>query len=180
MPTLDPLYTDHQSPNLLKYHVVRLTRSNPAPTISWCLHSRLGLARYWRMYKCCVTYSLTNILGKGKVCFRSPKIFPGAMPRTLVLGERKFCFRSPKMYQNSPTAMQNSKIFPGTIPRTFVSGAGKFVFVLRKFTQTLLYSNAEFTNPPRTIPRTPVLGERKVCFRSPKMYQNSPTAMQNS
>ena len=33
---------------------------------------------------------------------------------------------------------------------------------------------------PVTIPQTPVLGERKVCFRSPKMYQNSPTAMQNS
>ena len=31
-----------------------------------------------------------------------------------------------------------------------------------------------------TILRTPVLGERKVCFCSPKMYQNSPTAIQNS
>ena len=34
-----------------------------------------------------------------------------------------------------------------------------------------------------TIPWTLVLGERKVCFRSPKLYQNSPTAataMQNS
>ena len=31
-----------------------------------------------------------------------------------------------------------------------------------------------------TIPWTFVLGERNVCFRSPKMYHNSPTAMQNS
>ena len=31
-----------------------------------------------------------------------------------------------------------------------------------------------------TKPRTFVLGGKKVCFRSPKMYQNSPTAMQNS
>ena len=75
--------------------------------------------------------------------------------------------------------MQISKIFPGTITRTFVLGVGKFVFVLRKITKTLLYSNAEFTILPGTIPRTPVFGEREVCFRSPKMYQNSPTAMQN-
>ena len=65
--------------------------------------------------------------------------------------------------------------FPGDNTPTFVSGIGKFFFVLRKFTETLLYSNAEFTNSPGIIvPRTPVLGERKVCFRSPKMYQNSP------
>ena len=52
-------YTDHQSRNLLQYHVVLLTRSSPEPTISWFLHSRLGLARYWRVCKRCVTYSLT-------------------------------------------------------------------------------------------------------------------------
>ena len=105
---------------------------------------------------------------------------PGTILRTPVSGEMKVCFRSPKMYKNSPTAMQNSKIFPGTIPRTFVLSAGKFVFVLQKFTKTLLFSSAEFPNSPGTLPRTPVLEERKVCFRSPKMYQNSPTAMQNS
>ena len=76
--------------------------------------------------------------------------------------------------------MHNSKIFPGTIPPTFVLGTRTFVFVLRKFTKTLLHSHSEFTNSPGTIPRTPVLGERKVGFRSPKMYQNFPTAMQNS
>ena len=31
-----------------------------------------------------------------------------------------------------------------------------------------------------TIPRNPILGEKKVCFRSSKMYPNSPTAIQNS
>ena len=31
---------------------------------------------------------------------------------------------------------------------------------------------------PGKMPRTPVLGDRKFCFRSPIMYQNSPTAMQ--
>ena len=55
-------YTDHQSRNLLQYHVVHLTRSNPAPTISWFLYSRLGLTRYWRVCKCHVTYSLNNII----------------------------------------------------------------------------------------------------------------------
>ena len=43
MPTSNPLYTDHQSPNLLKYQVVHLTRSSPAPTISLFFYSRLGL-----------------------------------------------------------------------------------------------------------------------------------------
>ena len=35
---------------------------------------------------------------------------------------------------------------------------------------------------PETIPRNPVLGERKVCFRSPKVYQDSltVTAIKNS
>ena len=37
--------TNHQSRNPLQYHAVHLTRSSPAPTISW-LHSRLGLATY--------------------------------------------------------------------------------------------------------------------------------------
>ena len=68
-------YTDHQSRNLLQYHVVHLTRSSPAPTISRFLHSRLGLARCWRACKYCVTYSLTNKLGKREVCFRSPKMY---------------------------------------------------------------------------------------------------------
>ena len=31
-----------------------------APTISLPLHSCIGLATYWRMCKCCVTYLLTN------------------------------------------------------------------------------------------------------------------------
>ena len=77
--------------------------------------------------------------------------------------------------------MQNSKIFPGTIPwGPPFYGRGKFVFVLRKCIKTL-YSNAEFKNfPGDNTMWTPVLGERKVCFRSLKMYQNFPTAMQNS
>ena len=185
-------YTDHQSRNLLQYHVVHLTRSSPVPTISWFLHSRLGFTRYWRAFKCCVTYSLTNIQGKEKVCFRSLK-----------------------MYQNSPTAMQNSKIFPGTKPRTIILGESLFLFS-ENVLKLSIYSNAEFKNFPAdsttdprfrgreslfsfsknvpklsyshvqnstifpgTIPRTFVLGGRKVCFRSPKVYLNSPTAMQN-
>ena len=51
------------------------------------------------------------------------------------------------------------------------------LFSFSKNVLKLSYSNAEF----KTVPgdNTPVLGERKVCFRFPKMYQNSPTAMQN-
>ena len=37
-------------------------RSSPAPTISSLLHSCPGLATYWRMCKCCVTYLLTYLL----------------------------------------------------------------------------------------------------------------------
>ena len=132
MPTLDPLYTDHQSTNLLKYHVVHLTRSSPAPTISLFLHIRRDLARYCRVCKCCVTYLLTYY-ERGKFIFvlqicsktilrttmQNSKNFPGTMPRTPVLGERKLCFHSPKWCsQNYPTAMQISKTFPGTIPWT--------------------------------------------------------------
>ena len=44
------------------------------------------------------------------------------------------------------------------------------------------YSNATFKNfPGDNVPDHPShLWERKFCSRSPKMYQNSPTAMQNS
>ena len=105
----------------------------------------------------------------------------GQYPGTPFQGERKVCFRSPKMYQNSPavTEMQNSKIFRGTKPRTFVRFRGKFVFVLQKCTETpTAMQNSNIF--PETILRTPVLGWKKVCFRSPEMYQTSPTAMQNS
>ena len=127
----------------------------------------------------------------GGVCFHSPKMywnsptamqnsetFPGKILQIPVLGERKVCFRSPKMYQNSPTARLDSNIFPGKIPRTPVLGRGKYVFVLRKCTITLLYSNAEFKNFPGSISRTLVLGG--ICFHFPKMFWNSPTAIQNS
>ena len=36
-------------------------RSSPAPTISSLLHSCPGLATYWHMCKCCVTYLLTYL-----------------------------------------------------------------------------------------------------------------------
>ena len=52
------IHTDHQSQNLLQYQVFHLTRSSPALTISWFLHSRLSLAKYWRVCKF-VIYSLT-------------------------------------------------------------------------------------------------------------------------
>ena len=88
-------------------------------------------------------------------------------------------FRSPKMYWNSPTAMQNSKIFPGTILRTPVLGE-ESLFSYSVNVLKLFYNNAEFKNSPRDNTPTPVLWAREVCFCSPKMYQNSPTVMQNS
>ena len=90
-------YTDHQSWNLLQYHFVYLYRV-PAQRLQ--LADSCILA--WVLLDtgaCANAALLTNILGKGKVCFHSPK-----------------------MYQNSPTAMQNSKILPRTIPRTLVYG----------------------------------------------------------
>ena len=134
------------------------------------------------------------MLGERNVCFRSLKmyqnsptamlnsnIFPETISRTPVLGERKICFCSPKMHHNSPTAMQNSKIFRGTISRTFVLGRGGKFFSFSENVPKLSYSEAEFKKiPGDNIFQTPVLGERKVCFCSPKMYQNSPIAMQNS
>ena len=66
-------YTDHQNRNLLQYHVIHLTRSSSAPTISRFLHSRLDLARYWHVCKCCVTYTLTNILRKEESLFSFSK-----------------------------------------------------------------------------------------------------------
>ena len=53
-------YTDHQNRNLLQHHVVHLTLSSTAPTISWFLHSRLGLSRYWRV--CAKAALLTHLL----------------------------------------------------------------------------------------------------------------------
>ena len=133
----------------------------------------------------------------GEVCFRSPKMYWNSNSnaefkhfsrgqysgvRTPVLGWKKFVLVLPEMYQTSPTAMQNSKIFRGTIPRTPVltfKGEEK-LFSFTKNILELFYSNAEFNIFLGTIPRTPVLGKRKDCFRSPKMYQISDTAKQNS
>ena len=64
---------------------------------------------------------------------------------TNILGKKEVCFRSPKMYQHFSTAMQNSKLFPGTILQTPL-GRGKFVFGNRKCTNTLLHNNAKFKN----------------------------------
>ena len=51
--------TNHQN---WKYHAIHLTRSSPAPMISSLLHSCPGLATYWCMCKCCITYLLTTTL----------------------------------------------------------------------------------------------------------------------
>ena len=87
--------------------------------------------------------------------------------------------------QNCPTviAMQNSKFFPGTFgPSDLRTLDLRFMEEenLFSFSKTVLkfsYSNAEFKTFPGDITRTPVLGEMRVCFRSPKMYQNSRTAL---
>ena len=59
-------------------------------------------------------------------------------------------------------------------------GAGS-LFSFSKNEPKFSYSETamqNFKKSPGTILRTPVLG--KVCFRSPKMYQNSPTAIEDS
>ena len=50
----------HQPSKLIVSH--RPPSTSPAPTISSLLHSCPGLATYWRMCKCCVTYLLTYLL----------------------------------------------------------------------------------------------------------------------
>ena len=80
--------------------------------------------------------------------------------------------------------MQDSNFVPGQYSGPPFQGRRTFVFVLRKRTK-LSYSNAEFKNFPGDNYHTMDLRvrgepERNVCFRSPKMYQNSPIAMLNS
>ena len=174
MPTLNPLYTDHQSPNLLKYHVVHLTRSSPSPTISLFLHSRSSFARDTNVQM--PRYLLTSILGKEKVCFVLQKC-----TKTILY--------------------PNSKKFPGTINahEPPFKEKGNVVCVLRKCTKTLLrqwrFQNFPvsgtrkvcfrvpkiYWNSPTSInselknylsDNTPDLrfGGRKICFRSPKIH----------
>ena len=80
--------------------------------------------------------------------------------------ERLFLFSENE--KNSPSVMPNSKFSGGQLntPDLRVRGEERL----------FLFSNIS----RGTIPRTPVLGERKICLCSPKMYHNSPTAMQNS
>ena len=86
-----------------------------------------------------------------------------------------------KCIKTLATAMQNSKIFPVTIPQTPVLGEIESLFSFSKNVPKLVlqqcriqtFSRGQYSGPS-------VLGERKVCFCSPKMYQSSPSAMQNS
>ena len=76
--------------------------------------------------------------------------------------------------------MQNSKHFPGdNAPDPRYRGE-EILFLFSENVPKLSYSNADFKNFPGDNTLDPVLGERKFCFRSPKMYQNFPTAMQIS
>ena len=59
MPTLVSLHkpTKFKIDSIMS--TIHLTRSSPAPMISSLLHSCLGLATYWRMCICCITYLLS-------------------------------------------------------------------------------------------------------------------------
>ena len=79
--------------------------------------------------------------------------------------------------------MHNLKIFPGKqYPRPMFQGRGKFVLVSKKFTKTLIQQRIIQKVPQGQYPG-PSLQGGEVCSCSPKLYQNSPTAitaMQNS
>ena len=135
------------------------------------------------------TISRTPVLGEREVCFRSPKLYQHSpivqqcriqkftrgqnhAPRTFVLGEGKF-FRSPKMYLNSTTTMQNSNFVPEQYSgHPFQRRRMSVLFSKHEINSPTVMPNSKISRG--TIPRTFVLGERNVCFRSPKMYQNSP------
>ena len=136
------------------------------------------------------TIPRTPVLGERKVCFRSPKmyqnsptvtammnskIFRETKPRTFVSGESLFSFSKNVLKLSYSNAEFNK--FPGdNTPDPRFRGE-ESLFLFFENVPKLSCSNAEFKHYPGTIPGTPGLGEKKVCFRSPKMYQNSPTAI---
>ena len=105
---------------------------------------------------------------------QNSKISPKAIPWTAVSREKKIVFVLKKCIKT--TAIQNSKNFPGQCPGPRLKGYE----ILFPFSENVSYSNANFKKIPGDNTMDPVLGARKVFFRSPKIYQNSPTAMQNS
>ena len=82
-----------------------------------------------------------------------------------------------KNAQNHPTEF---KKFPGDNAPDPRFRREEVLFQFSKNVPKLYYSNADFKNFPGDNTLDPVSGARKVCFCSPAMYQNSPTALQNS
>ena len=70
------------------------------------------------------------------------------------------------------------KKFPGNNGLPFIGE--EILFPFSGNVPKLSYSNADFQNFPGDNTLNSTLGARKICFRSPKIYWNSPTAMQNS
>ena len=112
------------------------------------------------------------------------KIHPGTKPGPTDLrfkGRKVILFSENELKLNYNT-MQGSNFVPWQYSGLPFLGKRTFVFVLRKQTK-LSYSNTEFKHfPGGNTMDLCVRGEpeRNVCFRSPKMYQNSPMAMLNS
>ena len=72
------------------------------------------------------------------------------------------------------------KNFPGDNTLNLHVRGEERLFSFSENVPKLSYSNAEFKHFPGDNIPDPRFRERKICFCSPKMHHNSPTAMQNS
>ena len=134
----------------------------------------------------------TLVLGERKICFCSPEMhhnssimqcrilkFSGVNIPDLRFrggGGRKICFHFPKMYQNSHSNAEFKNFLRDNTPDPRFRGEEN----LFQFSKMYHNSPKNSKSFPGTIHQTPVLWERKVGFISLIMYQNAPTAMQNS
>ena len=95
-------------------------RSSPAPTISSLLHSCPGLATYWRVYKCCVTYLLTYYS-----TYSSSSSSCGTSPNKIVEPHYRVRYKLLKSWQNLVKNLAKilprknlGKILAGILPRS--------------------------------------------------------------
>ena len=111
---------------------------------------------------------------------QNSKIFPGTIPRTPVFECEKFVVVLRKSKLSYCEINAEFKILAGNQATDLRFMEEESLFSFFKNVLKLPYRNAEFKTFPGDITPDPRFREKESLFCYPKMYQNSPTAMQNS